>query len=83
MNEFAMFTKKGDAKVQEIAYAASQFPRSTSDEQVWKWTQEQLLTLSDRKGFEEAFDTDVRDHVYGYLFRSDRLGVDSTSTMRY
>ena len=68
MNEFAMFTKKRDAKVQEIAYAASQFPRSTSDEEVWKWTENQLLALSDRKGFEEAFDTDVRDHVRLYLF---------------
>ena len=62
-----MFSAKGDRKVQEIVYAASQFPRSTSDEQVWEWAQVQLLTLSDRKGFEEAGDTDVRDQVHSAI----------------
>jgi hypothetical protein len=64
INGYGMFSAEGDRKVREIVYAASQFPRSTSDEQVWKWVQEQLLTLSGRKGFEEAFDTDVRDQVH-------------------
>jgi len=67
INGFGMFSAEGDRKVQEIVYAASQFPRSTSDEKVWKWVQEQLLTLSGRTGFEEAFDTDVRDQVYSKL----------------
>ena len=67
-NGYGMFSAKGDFKVQEIVYAASQFPRSTSDEQVSKWVEVQLMTLSDRKGFEEAFDTDVRDQVFGQVF---------------
>jgi len=67
INGYGMFSAKGDRKVQEIVYAASQFPRSTSDEKVWEWAQVQLLTLSDRKGFEEAFDTDVRDQVHSAI----------------
>tara|TARA_B110000211_G_C14051595_1_gene541452 strand:+ start:42 stop:266 length:225 start_codon:yes stop_codon:yes gene_type:complete len=67
INGYGMFSAKGDRKVQEIVYAASQFPRSTSDEQVWKWVEVQLMTLSDRKGFEEAFDTDVRDQVHSTI----------------
>ena len=68
INGYGMFSAEGDRKVQEIVYAASQFPRSTSDEQVWNWVEQQLLTLSDRKGFEEAFDTDVRDQVRSTVF---------------
>ncbi len=68
INGYGMFSAEGDRKVQEIVYAANQFPRSTSDEQVWNWVEQQLLTLSDRKGFEEAFDTDVRDQVRSTVF---------------
>ena len=67
INGYGMFSARGDRKVQEIVYAASQFPRNTSNEQVWKWVEVQLMTLSDRKGFEEAFDTDVRDRVHSTI----------------
>ena len=61
---YAMFTKEGNEKVAAIVAAAQALAKFEPIERVWDWTQIQLHDLSQRKEFEEATDTAVREAVY-------------------
>ena len=55
--KFGMFTKEGDDKISSIV------KRYKKTKQIIK----QLYILSNKRGFCEASDTEVRDRVYEYL----------------
>ena len=64
---YAMFTKEGNKKVAAIVAAAQSLAKFEPIERVWDWTQIQLHDLSQRKEFEEATDTAVREAVYNAI----------------
>ena len=64
---YAMFTKEGNKKVAAIVAAAQALAKFEPIERAWDWTQIQLHDLSQRKEFEEATDTAVREAVYNAI----------------
>jgi hypothetical protein len=64
MRDYGMFSKQGNEKVSAIVSAAQALAKFEPIERVWNWTEIQLHDLSQRKEFEEATDTAVRESVY-------------------
>lgn len=65
---YNMFSEEGNAKVallvsraRELADLAEEMPMM---EQAWNWLQNELYALSQTEGFEEAYDTAVRQAAY-------------------
>ena len=74
---YAMFTPQGNREVHKIVETVQ--ASDLHNEAAWKLAYNELDILSQRAGFEEAMDTDVRDHVYFALNRLniiDELEVD-------
>jgi len=61
---YNMFTQDGNRKVAAIVSAAQALAKFEDVERVWNWTEIQLHDLSQRKEYEEATDTAVRESVY-------------------
>ena len=61
---YNMFTQDGNRKVQAIVSAAQALAKFEDVERVWQWTETQLHDLSQRRDYEEAMDTAVRESVY-------------------
>ena len=61
-NDYAMFTDNGNKEVHKIVETVQ--ASNLLNEAAWKLAYNELDELSNKKGFEEAMDTDVRDHVY-------------------
>ena len=61
---YNMFTQQGNEKVAAIVSAAQALAKFEDVERVWNWTEIQLHDLSQRKEYEEATDTAVRESVY-------------------
>ena len=64
MRDWHMFTKQGNAAVQQIVDRALSMVETEGVERVWDWTVYQLETLGQLAGTEEADDTAVREAVY-------------------
>ena len=60
--EYSMFTPEGNREVQKIVETVQDSKLKNND--AWKFAYNELDILSQREGFTEAMDTDVRDHVY-------------------
>ena len=60
--DYAMFTPAGNREVHKIVETVQD--SKLHNEAAWKLAYNELDILSQREGFEEAMDTDVRDHVY-------------------
>ena len=82
--DYAMFTPQGNREVQKIVETVQDTKLKNND--AWSLAYNELDILSQREGFTEAMDTDVRDHVYFTLNRLNiinELEVDfSCSTTR-
>lgn len=61
---YNMFTQDGNRKVAAIVSAAQALAKFEDRESVWQWTERQLHDLSQRREYEEAMDTAVREAVY-------------------
>ena len=61
---YNMFTQDGNRKVAAIVSAAQALAKFQDRDEVWSWTELQLHDLSQRKAYEEAMDTAVREAVY-------------------
>ena len=68
--DYAMFTPQGNREVQKIVETVQD--SKLHNEAAWKLAYNELDILSQREGFTEAMDTDVRDHVY---FALNRLNI--------
>jgi len=68
--DYAMFTPAGNREVHKIVETVQD--SKLHNEAAWKLAYNELDILSQREGFEEAMDTDVRDHVY---FALNRLNI--------
>jgi|TARA_S200002703_G_C3784866_1_gene241934 hypothetical protein len=62
-----MFTPQGNREVQKIVETVQDTKLKNND--AWSLAYNELDILSQREGFTEAMDTDVRDHVYCALQR--------------
>lgn len=60
--EYAMFTPQGNREVQKIVEAVQD--SKLKNNEAWGLAYNELDILSQREGFTEAMDTDVRDHVF-------------------
>ena len=58
---YAMFTDNGNAMVSAMVEAAIDMKRD------WNYVYEKLGVIAEADGFEEAMDTDVREHVHAKL----------------
>ena len=65
--EYAMFTPAGNREVQKIVESVQD--TKLKNNEAWRFAYNELDILSQREGFTEAMDTDVRDHVYCALQR--------------
>ena len=65
--DYAMFTPQGNQEVQKIVETVQDTKLKNND--AWSLAYNELDILSQREGFTEAMDTDVRDHVYCALQR--------------
>ena len=65
MNYFGMFSKAGDAAVKHIVDCALE------DGSAWLEVYQELVNLSQVKGFEEATDTAVREAVWVALYGNE------------
>jgi|DEB0MinimDraft_10_1074344.scaffolds.fasta_scaffold25609_5 hypothetical protein len=65
--DYAMFTPQGNREVQKIVETVQDTKLKNND--AWSLAYNELDILSQREGFTEAMDTDVRDHVYCALQR--------------
>ena len=67
--QFEMFSEEGNLAVAEIVKDAQQLNDINEGpfERVWDWALNELYALSQKKGFEEATDTAVREAVYDRL----------------
>ena len=65
--EYAMFTPAGNREVQKIVETVER--TGLKNNAAWSLAYNELDILSQREGFTEAMDTDVRDHVYSALQR--------------
>ena len=65
--EYAMFTPEGNREVQKIVETVQN--SKLKNNEAWGLAYDSLDSLSNKIGFEEAMDTDVRDHVYCALQR--------------
>ena len=59
--EYAMFTPAGNREVQKIVESVQD--TKLKNNEAWRFAYNELDILSQREGFTEAMDTDVRDHV--------------------
>ena len=66
-NEYAMFTPAGNREVHKIVETVQN--SKLKNDEAWRFAYDSLDELSGKKGFTEAMDTDVRDHVYCALQR--------------
>lgn len=64
MRDWHMFTKQGNAAVQQIVDRAQSMVENEGVERVWDWALAQLEALGELEGTEEADDTAVREAVY-------------------
>lgn len=69
-HDYAMFTDNGNKEVHKIVELVQ--ASDLLNEAAWKLAYNELDILSQREGFTEAMDTDVRDHVY---FTLNRLNI--------
>ena len=60
-NEYAMFTPAGNREVHKIVETVQN--SKLKNDEAWRFAYDSLDELSGKKGFTEAMDTDVRDHV--------------------
>jgi len=65
--DYAMFTPQGNREVHKIVETVQDTKLKNND--AWSLAYNELDILSQREGFTEAMDTDVRDHVYCALQR--------------
>ncbi len=63
--EYSMFTPEGNREVHKIVEIVQDTKLKNND--AWSLAYNELDELSGKKGFTEAMDTDVRDHVYRAL----------------
>ena len=63
--EYAMFTPAGNREVHKIVDAVQR--TGLKNNAAWSLAYNELDILSQREGFTEAMDTEVRDHVYSAL----------------
>ena len=61
-NDYGMFTDNGNKEVHKVVETVQ--ASNLHNEAAWKLAYNELDILSQREGFEEAMDTDVRDRVY-------------------
>ena len=61
-NDYAMFTAAGDEAVHAVVQRVVN--SGLFNNEAWSLAYNELDILSQREGFTEAMDTDVRDHVY-------------------
>ena len=61
-NDYAMFTDNGNKEVHKIVETVQD--SKLKNNEAWSLAYNELDILSQREGFTEAMDTDVRDHVY-------------------
>lgn len=66
--QYNMFTDTGNAQVHKLVLTARDLadidgPHNPT-EQAWNWLVNELYALSQRAGFEEAYDTAVREAAY-------------------
>ena len=66
-NDYAMFSNTGNEQVHLIVETVKR--TRLKNNEAWSLAYNELDELSGKKGFEEAMDTDVRDHVYFALQR--------------
>lgn len=66
--QYNMFTKEGDQKVAKLVKTARDLAGvdgpENAVEQAWNWLMNELYALSQKPGFEEAYDTAVREAAY-------------------
>ena len=62
-----MFTPAGNREVHKIVETVQN--TKLKNDEAWRFAYNELDELSGKKGFTEAMDTDVRDHVYCALQR--------------
>lgn len=65
--DYAMFTPAGNREVHKIVETVQD--SKLKNDEAWRFAYNELDILSQREGFTEAMDTDVRDHVYSALQR--------------
>ena len=70
---YAMFTDNGNAMVSATVEAAINMKRS------WNYVYEKLELIASCQGFEEALDTDVREHVHAKLVEEGYDAVEGWS----
>ena len=70
---YAMFTDNGNAMVSAMVEAAINMKRS------WNYVYEKLELIASCQGFEEALDTDVREHVHAKLVEEGYDAVEGWS----
>ena len=66
-NDYAMFTAAGDEAVHAVVQRVVN--SGLFNNEAWSLAYNELDILSQREGFTEAMDTEVRDHVYCELSR--------------
>ena len=67
--DYAMFTPQGNREVRKIVETVQD--SKLKNNEAWSLAYNELDILSQREGFTEAMDTDVRDHVYFALQQLD------------
>jgi hypothetical protein len=58
---YGMFTGRGDLRVHQLVEKARR------EQRTWSWLHNQLWALSQRPGYGEATDTEVRENAYSAL----------------
>jgi hypothetical protein len=61
-SDYAMFTPAGNREVQKIVETVQN--SKLKNNKAWRFAFNELDILSQREGFTEAMDTDVREHVF-------------------
>ena len=72
-NEYGMFTPAGNREVQKIVQTVQD--SKLKNNKAWSLAFNELDILSQREGFTEAMDTEVRERVYRALDRLDIIDV--------
>jgi hypothetical protein len=67
MEDYAMFTSKGNNAVAKVVRTA------INNQHTWPWVLAKLDALGNRKGTEEAYDTDVREHAFDAMDQAGAL----------
>lgn len=75
MTQYGMFTKEGDALVHRIAVAGRELADVDGPVNpvtlACQWALRELEKLAHAEGYEEAYDTSVREAVVGHILVTD------------